>query len=550
MRTIYKFLLVLTFFGALGSCKKWSELLENPLLPSPQSADVDLYLNQVQLSFADVFNGANDIGLALTRMEVLYGPTYLNAYQPIAFNALYQSAYTGVFKNANAMIPVARSQGRFTHAGIANVLKAYTMMTMVDMFGDVPYSEANLGVENTNPKLDKGADVYAAAVVLLDTAIADFNKTSTSFPTNDLFFTTTGAAKAASWRRAAKTLKLRAYVNTRLVDNAAGTKINALLTDGELITTQAQDFTFRFSTRQQTPNARHPKYNAGYVAAGGPAGYIGTYFMYSLVAEKPVADPRARFYFYRQTINTPGNFQQQSCAYATRPSHFGPNDPYCYFITAPGYWGRDHGDNSGIPPDNQQRTVWGVYPAGGLYDAGLGNPTTLNMGGQGAGVHPIWMSFFTDFVRAEAALTVAGVTGDPRALLESGIRNSIARVTSFPTEIGHSGTTVVAPTPAQINNYVNYVLGQYDAATTTDQKLDVVLKEYYIAQWGNGLEAYNMYRRTCRPKNFQPAVQANPGAFIRSVLYPSDLVTLNVNVDQKAGVTTKVFWDTNGNCTY
>jgi hypothetical protein len=550
MRIIYKFLLVISFAGVLGSCTKWDTLLDNPLLPSPQSADVDLYMNQVQLSFRSFFNETSNIGSELTRMEVFFGPTYINGYSSQEFNSIFSNAYTGLIKNANAMIPLARSQGRFTHAGIANVLKAYTLMTLVDMFGDVPFSEANLGVENTNPKLDPGAQVYAAAIALLDTAIADFNKTSTSFPTNDLFYTTAGAAKATSWRRAAKSLKLRAYVNTRLVDNTVGAKINALLTDGELITAQAHDFTYRYGTRQQTPNARHPKYNAGYVASGGAGGYVGTYFMYSLVAEKPVVDPRARFYFYRQSTTTPGNFQQQPCAFQTRPSHFGADDPFCFFITAPGYWGRDHGDNSGISPDGNLRTVWGVYPAGGLFDAGQGQATTLNLGAQGAGINPLWMSSFTEFVKAEAALTIAGVTGNPRALLESGIRKSIARVISFPAEVAHAGAIVTQPTEAQINSYVNYVLGEYDAATSTEAKLDIIAKEYYIALWGNGIESYNLYRRTCAPRNMQPANLANPGPFMRSLLYPADLVTLNINVTQKADVTQKVFWDNNGNCTF
>jgi hypothetical protein len=155
------------------------------------------------------------------------------------------------------------------------------------------------------------------------------------------------------------------------------------------------------------------------------------------------------------------------------------------------------------------------------------------------------MSWFTDFTRAELALTL-GVTGDPRALLESGVRKSITRVLRFPTELGVSpAPTQGVPTTAQIDAYVRYVLEQYDAATTNDAKLDVVLKEYYIALWGNGFEAYNMYRRTCRPRNLQPAISANPGGFIRSFLYPSNFVNLNINAKQKPDVTQKVFWDTN-----
>ena len=44
-------------------------------------------------------------------------------------------------------------------------------------------------------------------------------------------------------------------------------------------------------------------------------------------------------------------------------------------------------------------------------------------------------------------------------------------------------------TQARIDGYVAKVLAQYDAATTNDAKLNVIMKEYYIALWGNGVDA-------------------------------------------------------------
>ena len=71
------------------------------------------------------------------------------------------------------------------------------------------------------------------------------------------------------------------------------------------------------------------------------------------------------------------------------------------------------------------------------------------------------------------------------------------------------------------------------------------MKEYYLALWGNGLDAYNMYRRTSRPRGLQPTVLPGPGPFIRSFLYPSAYVNLNTNAKQKPDWAQKVFWDTN-----
>lgn len=538
----------------LGSCnKKLDELLVNPNSPTPESASADLYLTQMQFSFANFFNGASGFGMETTRMIVMYGPTYSNAYSPQSFDGLWSTAYTGVFKHANALIPIAENEKKFINSGMAKTLKAYTMMTLVDMFGDIPYTDANLGTDNTNPTIDKGQDVYAKAVALLDAAIVDFQKTPGAYPGNqDLFFGASNATGAARWRTAAKLLKLRALSNTRLVDAAAKTKIDALLLDADVVASvnsSANDLEFKYSSKQTNPNSRHPSYNGNWTQTGNAGDYIGTYFMWVLVQERGSGtsgqDPRSRYYFYRQKTNYANvNVQTSSCSVAPPPPHYPAGMPYCLLLQ--GYWGRDHGDNSGIPPDGELRSTWGVYPAGGDFDANQATRVSLNRGGNGAGIQPIWQSAFTEFVKAESALKL-GTAGNPRTLLESGIRKSIAKVTGFASSIGFTLTTDTAfvTTPFRINNYVNKVLAQYDAATTDDQRLNIIMKEYYIALWGNGVDANNNYRRTGKPDNMQLTRAAASGSYTRSMLYPSNLVNLNQNASQKSGVDVRVFWDNN-----
>ncbi len=97
---------------------------------------------------------------------------------------------------------------------------------------------------------------------------------------------------------------------------------------------------------------------------------MGTYFMWVLVQERGTGtnnDPRTRYYFYRQQTNFANrNENTSSCSVAPPPPHYPAGMPYCTLIQ--GYWGRDHGDNSGIPPDGELRTTWGIYPAGGEFD--------------------------------------------------------------------------------------------------------------------------------------------------------------------------------------
>lgn len=550
------FILVLSV-SLLGSCtKKLDELLVNPNGPTPESANADLYLTQLQLNFAGFFNGASSYGMELTRQIVMYGPTYQQAYSPQSFDGIWSTAYTGVFKHANALIPVAEKERKWIAAGMAKTLKAYTLITLVDMFGDIPYSSANLGAENTNPTIDKGSDVYAAAIGLLDAAIADFQK-STAFPgSQDLFYGAANATGAARWRTTAKLLKLRAINNTRLVDAGAVGKINTLLADADVVAAMsgtASDFEFRYSTKQANPNSRHPRYNGNYSAAGSAGDYMGVYFMWSLAADKGTfnnqevrnsSDPRTRYYFYRQTNNDAAvSSNTLSCSTFPVPSHYLAGMPFCQFgLGAQGFWGRNHGDNSGIPPDGPYRTTVGIYPFGGDFDANQNLNVGLNRGAQGAGIQPIWQASFTNFLAAEAALS--GANGNPRSLLEAGVRASISKVIGYPTTVNVSVPTSLVPDGAKVTAYVDKVLARYDAATTNDQRMEVVQQEYYIALWGNGVDAFNNYRRTGKPGRMSYTVAQAGGDMIRSFFYPSVLVNLNKNVTQKT-LDKKVFWDTN-----
>jgi hypothetical protein len=542
----------------LSGCEKTLDrLLVNPNGPTPESANVDLYLTQAQLSFAGFFNTASDFGMDLTRMTHMFGPRYDNTYQPQSYDGIWSTAYTGVLKHCNALIPIADAEKKFVHVGMAKIMKSYVLTTLVDMFGDVPMAEANQGINNTNPKADPGATVYASAIALLDEAVVDLAKVAAANPgTLDLFF----AGSAARWATVAKTLKLRALLNTRMVDAAAKTKMEAIMTAGDLVDADSKDFEFKYSKKGSNPNSRHPRYVGNHTSTGANT-YMGTYFMWCLAQEKGQGDanndPRIRFYLYRQETNYAAVTENTiNCFGQAYPGHYATglinpytggtyNMPFCLLIS--GYWGRDHGDDSGIPPDGQLRTTFGVYPMGGRFDNNEGANVAVDFGAQGAGIQPIWLSSFTEFVRAEYELVLNNSVANARTRMESGIRKSISKTINFPAIVGHSPAIPATriPDAVRIDAYVNKVLAAYDAAATTDARLNIIMKEYYLALWGNGLDAYNMYRRTNKPDNMQYVLEPVPGDYINSHLYPSVFVNRNLNAVQKAGVGVQVFWDKN-----
>jgi hypothetical protein len=559
MKKLIISLSVLSVIVSVG-CKKFNDkfdsLLTDPNQPSLAAADADLYLNNVLLNFNGFHRQASDLTDPLVRQQTMFGPTYFNAYGPTSFDGIWTIAYTSVLKTANTLIPLAEEKGQFVHSGIAKVLKAYVFMTLVDLFGDIPFSEANLGVENTNPKADKGSDVYAGAIGILDDAIATLGKTATSGPGSDIYY----KGDASKWITLAKTLKLRAYVQTRLVDASAKDKINALIAEGDLITSASKDFTFGYGSKNAAPDSRDGRYTGNYGTDNGAGAYLGTYAMWICALEKPFIDPRTRYYFYRQSLH-PTDYSDSrlpnqttlqfalACFYRAVPPWYPAGAPYC--VLPGGWWGRDHGNNEGTGPDLLVKTTWGVYPAGGAFDynqnKSVGQSSGREVGAKGVGMEPMFLSSFTYFLQAEAALTL-GTTGNAEDLLVQGISASFDKVAAYPASIGYSPTTdtTYLITAGKKQKYIDYVKNQYEAATSDDARLNIIEKEFYIASWGNGLEPFNAYRRTAKPDNFQlTANVADPGAFIHSFFYPSVYVNLNKNVTQKTVTDVKVFWDTN-----
>ena len=546
---------------SLGSCKKTLDsITANPNSATPASADVDLYLNKVELSFKDFYTTTSDYGAQLSRQQNWGGPLYRNNYSPPDFDGIWTNAYQNVINNANAMIPLAQAQKKFVQSGIAKVLKAYTLGTLVDDFNDVPYTQAELGVSNPNPVADPAASVYVAVQALLDDAIADFAKTGGVAAGTDLFY----GGSAVNWTTCAKTLKLKFYMQTRLVDNTVAPKIKALLVENNLIKTAAQDFVFKFGPNNNIPDSRHPHYTNSYQATGGAGEYLSNYFMWEVASQKYngtvnlTGDPRLRYYFYREATNYAWANVQTCPCYPN--SQFGTSTfpawypavptvtPYC--VIGRGYLGRDHGDNSGAPPDGPFRTAYGVYPVGGQFDADQAAIVTLTLGGGGAGIHPIWLSSYTALLEAEAAIKL-GLTdvASARTLLQTGVTASITKVMGFPATVNVTPAVASVPSATQVTNYINLVLSNYDNAATDDARLNVVMTEYHIAAFGNGVEAYNNLRRTGMPFNLQPAVAvANPGFFMRSFYYPSVYINRNLSAaPQKTpgDAVNKVFWDNN-----
>jgi hypothetical protein len=543
-RKIYSFMIAASMVFAT-SCEL--DLQVDPNAVQFDAAIPDFLLNSIQLEYQQVFNAISDDGMRLTRIINQGSAQYEGAYTPGTTNPYWTGAYSAVLADIQALEPLAEGLNNQRHLGIAKTIKAMVYMHLVDSYGDVPLTETLQGPDNFNPKVDSGESVYAAAFEALNQADAHFAATVSTGTPNDYFY----ARNYTKWRRLINTLKLRYFLNTRLV-KAAESKagIDGLIAADNFLKV-GDDFIFKFGTTRADPDSRHPRFAGQYTSGGGD--YQSTFYMWHLTEAKGFDDPRARYYFYRQVTVNPTNSEEIECIVQIAPPHYlVANFVYC-LPGLRGYWGRDHLDPDGLPPDGLKRTAWGVFPAGGRFDNNSGSPVNNpSLGAQGAGIHPIMLAAYVDFMLAESALFLS-TAGSPKDLMLSGIRKHMEYVRSWSLSTSQgsviSGFTADAAYATSVTNYLNFVATQYDAAPNASlglpSKMYVIGREYWLSLYGNGVESYNLYKRTGEPSIMQPGLETNPGKFPRSFFYPLNYLTTNTSAVQKVDQTVQVFWDNN-----
>ncbi len=95
------------------------------------------------------------------------------------FNNLWGGIYSRMRDTKDAIEKCSEGgdeEGNYVTLGIAQVLLAYNIVFMTDMFGDVPWTEAGDFKNYRYPNVDKQEKIYSDAIDLLDAAIANLNK--------------------------------------------------------------------------------------------------------------------------------------------------------------------------------------------------------------------------------------------------------------------------------------------------------------------------------------------------------------------------------------
>ncbi len=88
---------------------------------------------------------------------------------------------------------------------VARILKAWTLHTATDIWGDIPFSEATLGTENSSPRFDSQEAVYAGLLSELSAAVDQIDPTAPGFTSGDVIYN----GNMDRWQKLGNSLKLR-----------------------------------------------------------------------------------------------------------------------------------------------------------------------------------------------------------------------------------------------------------------------------------------------------------------------------------------------------
>jgi len=541
------FLAALVMTVAPG-CKKFLDVNKN--LNDPTAVPVSLLLSNCERSIAA--NTALGTGLGGVMSIYVHQTTgRVGADRYGAGAAGWGGLYTAI-ANLNVIITQGTAETRFKYAGVAKILKAYTFSILVDVYGDVPFSEFdqfNEGV--TQPKFDQGKDIYPQLIALIDQGISDINNSApnASVPGADDYIY---KGNMTNWIKAANTLKLKLYTQVRRVQNVA-TQVQALLASpSTLINSQAESFMMPYGPFGTTDD-RHPAY--GDYNATQRGGQLFSPWMYEIMKGRNanilngIADPRIPYYIYNQktATGTPEN---------------------CTEFRDGGFISILFGSNGNCRDGSNSNTysLLGLYPAGGRYDDGAATTiTTLTPLRAGTGALPHQFITYADRLYLEAELIQAGViTGNAKTVFSKALDESFNQmdyiITNFikPGSAGAPQSVPAIATLAATATYKTEVLAEWDAASSAKQ-MELIMTEKWINRIENPIDSYTDYRRTGYPVMFAPA----PAGTVTSVtgpdgkvipvqcdrLYPLSLpfdvgeINLNANAPpQKVPENYKVFW--------
>ena len=456
------------------------------------------------------------------------------------------------------------ASGEGFYLGISKLYKAYLMSTAVDLWGEVPFSEATqLETGLVSPSFDKQEDIYMEVLNIIDEAKNDISSDSTTtIDGADLIY---GGDKD-KWLRFANSFQLKLYNQIRLSElfdtPEVQTGFTRLLAEDNFYTDNGDDFEFKhtgaISPRDERNNLWRDSYNAGQFTT-----YASPWFYEILIGVNPDIhndnpDPRLPYYFLSQLKDSEFPRQQGDAA------AMNPNADYwdksTGFLTIR-FGSISPARDSAIDGD---ATYPGIFPCGGLYDDNTGLSAKTNGQGNGTAIAPRRMFTYDEFLYVPAELMQVGLmTGDPAMQLQKAITASFAKVDKVVSESQTSQSVPVLSGSTGATDFITKIMEEFSSGDN-EKKLEVIMTQKWVATFADPIDQYNDLRRTGYPRIADPLSTTGEyqldngdafplddadttlnGAFQLSLFWPQTELNSNTNSPpmQKIATEYEIFWD-------
>lgn len=202
----------------MTSCESFLEEEINTDPNNPYEVPVNAMLPSITLNITSVTGGSFSRFNSLLTQQiegVARQWSSFNNYSgltPNRFDFVWTTMYDDILYEIDLMLAQSEERGLNHYTAVGQVLKAYSLMMMTDVWGDIPYTEMGQGLDLLNPKFDDQETViYPEIFSLLNKALANFAlEAGPIVPGNDDIFY---GGNIDNWIKATYAIRARAYIH-------------------------------------------------------------------------------------------------------------------------------------------------------------------------------------------------------------------------------------------------------------------------------------------------------------------------------------------------
>lgn len=545
MKMKYTYIWMLVLLGvtvSVTSCKKFMDINKNPNSPTG-TVEESFLLGKTIVTWARYMPTADNYGGELSGTMVNPGGVSgFGALIDYNFGPGNYGFWWDLYDNVTDLDAIIKrgetDESYVKYAGIARILKAIHFQALVDAYNNVPYSEANKGVENLTPEYDNGPDIYKNIAALIDQAFTDFNGASaaalTPTSTTDPLF----GGDITKWKQFGNTIKLRIILRggDKVTFNNKTFSADGFLNQDAMVQPGFSNIDGKTS----------PAWGRVYSAAGSAQGLtqrVPSFYMLGFYDGTKIND------FFRGRL-----------LYRAFPA------PGVNQLGEPG------GTGAVVKQPNDWYLTLAATPSATNYAA-------LGIFKGPSAPQPIMLAAESHFLQAEAVVRGL-ISGNAKTSYNTGILESFRYLNkdeggNISTKFVDTANGAIAASATtarfiQINpakeveiyqrlNEANRLVN-FDLATTDEQKIEAIITQKYIAHnMIKGDESWNEYRRTKYPVSTTPttdnrytsfastlSTSSQPDRLPTRIQYPAREFTYNADNVRAQGninpLVNKIFW--------